>query len=840
MKNKRSTWSSVAVLFLTLAALGVPVLLAAQGIASRHPVPLINLPLVPDAAAPGGKGFKLTVNGTGFISTSVVKWNGTPLVTTFVNDSQLTAEVPASHIKKVGTASVSVANPEPGGGPSNIVFFEVTSSFGIALKESSFGNVYSFSVITADFNRDGKLDLAATNGGVVSVLLGNGDGTFQPQVDYPVGGNGATGVAVGDFNGDGKPDLVVATEANISVLFGKGDGTFQPHVEYSAGINPYAVAVADFNGDGKLDLAVADAGSGTVSVLLGNGDGTFQPYEPYPTGPEGESVAVGDFNGDGKLDLAVATSYATDEVSVLLGNGDGTFQPYVEYAALWEPDAVRVGDFNGDGKLDLAVASFGFNMVSVLLGNGDGTFQPHVDYVAGGAGTAVELGDINGDGKLDLAVVNYADHTVSVLLGNGDGTFQPHTDYSPGAYPQSVAVGDFNRDGRFDLAVTSIGTNSISILKEVGTVRLSPPSLDFSVQVVGHRSAAREVVLTNIGTRLLKISSIRVTGTDAADFSEKDNCDSSLPPQAHCTIKVTFKPSALGPRSAAVTITDNAPGGPQSVFLGGIGATSGANATLSTTNLGFSTQLVGTMSPAQSVTLSNYGIETLDITSIIATIDFSEQDNCGSSLLPGKYCTINVTFAPTKRGTRTGTVAITDNAPHSPQKVSLTGTGTVVKLDPTNLDFGSVLVGQKSSPKNTTLTNVGKTKLHITDIAITGVDAGDFSEQNDCPVPGYLGGGKSCTITVTFQPTQQGARSADVSISDEGGGSPQQVGLTGEGIVLNRCSGLCGRGCGQGCRCFFGRCVQADSAILDLFWEKQKASELQCAARPVVGFGCQQ
>src|SRR6266436_5402770 len=162
-------------------------------------------------------------------------------------------------------------------------------------------------------------------------------------------------VAVGDFNGDGVPDLVVADRVsnNVSVLLGNGDGTFQTPVAFATGTRPQSVAVGDFNGDGKLDLVVANEGSNNVSVLLGNGDGAFQAAQNFPAGTNPQSVAVGDFNGDGKLDLAVANEGSGD-VSVLLGNGDGTFQAALAFAAGDIPQSVAVGDFNGDGKLDLA------------------------------------------------------------------------------------------------------------------------------------------------------------------------------------------------------------------------------------------------------------------------------------------------------------------------------------------------------------------------------------------------------------------------------------------------------------------------------------------------------
>jgi len=423
MKSKNRT--SVNMIY-SLAGLLIVLSVLGASANAQNPVPLIDQPLLPDAVAPGSAGFTLTVNGIGFVSGSVVEWNGSARATTFLSSSRLEATILSSDIGKAETASVTVVNPRPGGGTSNVAFFEVTppsSLVRLARADYGYGTAsVSYSVAVGDFNGDGKLDLAVAdyNTSAMGVLLGNGDGTFQAQIGYATG-TFPHGVAVGDFNGDGKLDLAVANSGsnNVSVLLGNGDGTFQPAVNYSTGSAPGSVAVADLNGDGKLDLAVANNGRNDVSVLLGNGDGTFQAAVSYPTAAQPLSVAIGDFNGDGKLDL-VAANGSSYNVSVLLGNGDGTFQPHVDYATGQYAASVTVGDFNDDGRLDLAVAVSCVScatggIVSIMLGNGDGTFQAHVDYTAGNGAYSTAVGDFNGDGKLDLAVANLSGNDVSVL-----------------------------------------------------------------------------------------------------------------------------------------------------------------------------------------------------------------------------------------------------------------------------------------------------------------------------------------------------------------------------------------------------------------------------------------
>ncbi|MGO9403764.1 MAG: FG-GAP repeat domain-containing protein [Terriglobales bacterium] len=352
-------------------------------------------------------------------------------------------------------------------------------------------NPWPQSIAVADFNGDGKLDLAVPVYSIftpltdVNILLGNGDGTFTAGPAFPLTGQNVNNAVVADFNGDGKPDLAISLpDANeIQVLLGNGDGTFTPMPAISAN-GVFVVATGDFNRDGKADLVTVNCGPGTLTILLGNGDGTFTEGATITTpvtGPGGlavcpVSVAVGDFNRDGIPDLAVANcprfdQGATGSATVLLGNGDGTFTAEAESPdAGGQPLFITTGDFNGDGIPDLVVSDMNsgypeLGNLTVLLGNGDGTFTPTaVSPQTGSIPYSVAVADFNGDGKADLAIANAGSNTISVLLGNGDGTFAAPLNVAAGADPVFATVGDFNGDGLPDLAAANNTTSSVTIL----------------------------------------------------------------------------------------------------------------------------------------------------------------------------------------------------------------------------------------------------------------------------------------------------------------------------------------------------------------------------------------
>ncbi|HSV12873.1 MAG TPA: FG-GAP-like repeat-containing protein, partial [Tepidisphaeraceae bacterium] len=342
--------------------------------------------------------------------------------------------------------------------------------------------------ITGDFNKDGKIDIAASNNGSndVAIYLGKGNGQFNNPVFYPVG-MAVRGIASGDFNKDGNVDLVTANkdDGTVSVLLGNSNGTFKTQKTYFAGTGAWAVVDVDFNGDGKLDLAVADSASANVQILLGKGDGTFGTATPVPVPFYPMAIRTLDVNNDGKADLVTANQLSGN-VSVLLGKGNGTFNSPLNTTVGSSPDSLAFGDFNNDGKKDLAVTDFQDDTVTVLLGKGNGTFQTPVPYHAGDTPQGLATADLNKDGKLDLIVSNRSDGVndpsgnVQVFLGVGDGTFLPPFAFTAHKSPVGTAFADFNGDGRLDLAVANFNSDDVSVLLNA-TVPITTGNISGSV-----------------------------------------------------------------------------------------------------------------------------------------------------------------------------------------------------------------------------------------------------------------------------------------------------------------------------------------------------------------------
>ena len=425
-------------------------------------------------------------------------------------------------------------------------------------------------VATGDFNGDGNLDMAVTNGDTtkLSILTGDGKGGFAlGTTTYPLGYD-PEAIVSADLNGDGKLDLAIANtgSGNVSIFIGNGDGTFKAPVSYAAGSGDYGLATADLNNDGKLDLVTANYSDGGVSVLINNGDGTFKLPVKYPTGYATTGVAIGDFNHDGHPDLAAAVDIpgGIANVAVLLNDGQGIFQPAVKYNAGDNPYTLVVGDFSGNGNLDLAVANLG-PTISVLMGNANGTFQATRDYPYPGQARSMISIDINGDGKLDLALAGFA-----IMLGKGDGSFGAVDAYDANA--RTVAAADLNRDGRLDLIGANTAVNSVAVvLGTVPRINLSPSTISFAAVPARDTGASRSINVTNSGSGNLRIATAEVAGVSAQDFAKaSDSCSgATLPAGGNCTVSLRFTPKTVGIKTAALQLTDDAAGSPQLVPLSG-------------------------------------------------------------------------------------------------------------------------------------------------------------------------------------------------------------------------------------------------------------------------------
>ena len=418
---------------------------------------------VPAAPTGSGSGFA-TSTGT-LASTTAITQSGT------IGNYSLTARVTSTGASaptgSVSFVDTTLGNKVLGSAPLG----PVTSALSLASSVLTTGYLGgNSSVAVGDFNHDGKPDFAVVGkfSSSVTIMLGNGDGTFTaaPVAMLPI--NGIYQIQVADFNQDGKQDLALVNLLNnqIDFLMGNGDGTFTPGTEIYAGGGPIGITIADFNGDGVPDIIRVNTYQGTLSFLAGNGDGTFiqGSWSAY-TGQNPTIALSGDFNGDGKMDFAVnlATGGA---FQVFLGNGDGTFTQGQTVATGNQPGFLVSGDFNGDSKLDLAVTNQADNTVTTFLGAGDGTFTAR-QTVATPAGTIdLKVADFNGDGKSDLVVSGSTANTIAILYGVGDGTFTPGPTAAAGTSPYQLAVADMNADGTPDVIIADSDSSAAVVLSK--------------------------------------------------------------------------------------------------------------------------------------------------------------------------------------------------------------------------------------------------------------------------------------------------------------------------------------------------------------------------------------
>ena len=494
------------------------------------------------------------------------------------------------------TGAVTITNAHPAGtyGVTVDAGFGIIKTFTLTVGNTlcSQGQFYApaipgiaagsspISVAVGDFNGDGAQDIAVGNdiGDQVSIHLGDGSGGFVSIANVDVGQGGTFSIAIGDFNGDGKQDFAAANKgsSSVSIRLGNGLGGFSGAPDVAVGSIPYSVAIGDFNKDGKRDMAIANAGSNSVSIRLGNGLGGFSSTTDVTVGSAPQSVAIGDFNGDGEQDFATANS-SSGSVSIRLGDGLGGFSSTTDVTVGSAPISVAIGDFNGDGNQDIATSNYGVNnfglgSASIRLGDGLGGFIGNTEVAVGLYTVSVATGDFNGDGNVDIATAN--SNNISIRLGNGQGGVTSNTNFNFSGFNKSIAIGDFNSDGVQDFVTTNFNYSTVSIrLGGIAEINLkgnsvnivsgdtSPASADdtdFGFAVL-NTNKTKTYTIENTGSGAITISSIEISGTDAALFKKHFSLFLPLTIEAGTSFNftLTFKATNLGEKTAIVTINNN-------------------------------------------------------------------------------------------------------------------------------------------------------------------------------------------------------------------------------------------------------------------------------------------
>ena len=582
---------------------------------------------------------------------------------------------------------------------------------------------YGGQYAAGDVNGDGNPDILVVSpaGDTLFVLLGNGDGTFAAPLSQTFTGLQITeGLALADFNGDGKLDILATDVASNkqAVFLGNGDGTFaQPLLSPSSIPNSLVLGggnvLGDFNHDGKMDVAVIDSSSANVVILLGNGNGTFGSSSVFSATPAGSgntagSLVAADLNGDGIPDLAWLLywtqsdgSFNYDTVVAATGNGDGTFQPFSfvnqQVFGSGPADSLVAADFNEDGRVDLGVGGFvnvsvfsQSAVTAVLLNQGAGTFS---EVSSGDGGLSISVGDFNGDGIPDLMSYQFSGPVIGdspspapvVLLGNGDGSFTTVGGGQLSSYETPIAIADFNNDGESDLIVSYY---------QQGQAATFPLLID-----VQQSSTA-----TVYGTPLTNPPSQHVVVAEYEGFGD------------------IFSPSQSQLSFDLDILSSNTP-----------------VATLSSADVLFGNQQVNEASNPVTVTLTNTGNAPLQIVGFAlnqSPSSYAFSRNCPAALAAGASCNIVIRFTPQSTGADVAQLTITDNAPNSPQTITLTASGLANPNNTLASELSSPVPGTTLAGPNATFTwsaNSGVTE-YILEVGTTGVGSSNIYNSHGTTV----------------------------------------------------------------------------------------------------------
>ncbi len=475
----------------------------------------------------GTPGFSLKLYGSGFGQNDIGQFNGSNRSTSFIDDNTLAMNLLSSDLTSFGLFDVNVFDPG---------YNVTTASLPINIQgvfvdkvDTSLGFSPDY-IASADFNKDGKNDLAILNSAddQINIFNGNGSSGFTSVSSYSTGDN-PSALTIADINGDNASDLVVVnsdsndlsiylgnnasnfteitesplavgnnpkavvvfdvdsdnrqdiivannSDNNIQIFLQQSDGSFleSPNSPIGVGDQPVALKKQDVNNDSKTDLIIVNQGSSNISVLLNNGFGNFLPAanSPFNVGSQPVDLCIKDFDSDNKLDLAVVNK-GNNNVSIFKGNSTGVFSAGSSFNVGQSPVSINCNDYNHDRYNDLAVLNNLDNNVSLLLGDGTGQFGLAVNYATAGGPVGMVSGLFNKDGNLDLITVNSTDDNFSVLLGRsllaaGSSLFSSSKSYSLESQPTNFVLDDFNNDNKPDLAVTNFSSGNVSVLRGIG------------------------------------------------------------------------------------------------------------------------------------------------------------------------------------------------------------------------------------------------------------------------------------------------------------------------------------------------------------------------------------
>jgi hypothetical protein len=626
----------------------------------------------------------------------------------------------------------------------------------------------SVAIASAYLDGDNNLDIVTGDANqIITVLLGNGDGTFKPKVNYPGCPTGkAFKILLADFNRDGNTDVLLGCSTGatggVTIILGNGDGTFQTPAFYSSG-DVAGMAIGDFNNDGLLDIAVTDHSQRDVTIFLGNGDGTFHAGTAIiitPTQPK--DIVVGDFNGDGLDDLAysITTAVAGSSLSdlyVAFGKGDGTFKTPV-LAASTVGEFLASGDLNADNTPDIVAttitgSSHIGNSLFVLIGKGDGTFKNAVTYVSD-IPSDPHITDVNGDGKPDI--IAGGSYGALVYLGNGDGTFQPYTEPVIGGFALTYAVnaGDYNNDGNADLVGTDANNPRAAV--SLSEVRQSADAAALTGLAVFPLGSGTHYVEASYPGNSIYTSSVSATVPLLAAPTPTTTTLAVTPSSATLggqavTLTATLSPYTVGPPTT--TTNGESINFYSGATLVGTGVLNNGVATLTTTNLPIGSDALKAVYPGDP----NYLTSSSSVINVtVAALLLS------SSLNPSTY-TQSVTFTATVATGETGTVTFKDGtttlgtSPISGGKATFTtSTLTGGSHDITGVYSGDGTHNPGTSPILTQIVNKATTPITVT-------TSGASTFGNPVTITGTVQPGTTGTITFTSGGTTLGTGTVNSS-----------------------------------------------------------------------------